>query len=84
MKMKAILALVILPEVSFVLFFLQECLFFIIFNSPVSIPHLIIVFFRVGTFVFFLFHSLESSQYVIIMAVCNGKQPCEESNGSLN
>ena len=69
---------------SFFFFSLQECLSFIMFNSPVSIPHLIEIFFRVGTFVFFLFHSLESSQYVIIMAVCNGKQPCKESNGSLN
>ena len=29
------------------------------FNSPVSIPHLIVKF-LVGTFVFFLFHSIES------------------------
>ena len=33
------------------LFFFQECLSFIMFNSPVSIPHLIVIFFRVGNFI---------------------------------
>lgn len=48
---KTLLALIILPEV-----FLQAHLFLIMFNSPVSIPHLIVIFFGLGTFVFFLLH----------------------------
>lgn len=75
--MKTLLALIILPEV-----FLQEYLFFIMYNSSVSFPHLIVIVVRVETFVFFLLHRVLNPPICYFMTMCNEKgNSCKGGNG---